>query len=60
VKGRRIDIDTGTIQGYIDSGNDGSGNGSGAIAVVQELDHDDGTQGDWLACAPFVDLKVAR
>lgn len=61
VAGRRVDVDVGTVQAAISTnGPDASGYVIGQIAVVQELDHADGTPGAWLACGGFTVSEGAR
>jgi hypothetical protein len=60
LQGRRVDVDVGTAQAQIStSGPDAFGYVFGLIAVVQELDHEDGTPGAWLACGRFIEAPGA-
>ena len=61
VEGRRVDVDTRTVMAYVSTDPaDPQGYVIGKIAVVQELDHDDGTPGRWLACGAFAVTGAAR
>jgi hypothetical protein len=64
VEGRRVDIDTVTIQVPApivrDNPDNPFGSFVGKIAVVQELDHEDGSPGPWLACGVFVDTGAPQ